>query len=155
MILILYQQQNYQYQAPVSSTTIQSKLYALQCLSGAIEGTSIVFAKKDNMTTTGSTGNTSNNSSSSTSTCTIISLSVINLVGTFLLQYCGPIKISDTSNDTHDNIEDQISDESIRGLNLLIQLVSLQVQQQQQEDQTSINEIIRLVLLFGQNGIEK
>jgi hypothetical protein len=131
MILILYQQQNYQYQAPVSSTTIQSKLYALQCLSGAIEGTSIVFAKKDNMTTTGSTGNTSNNSSSSTSTCTIISLSVINLVGTFLLQYCGPIKISDTSNDTHDNIEDQIRDESIRGLNLLVQLVSIQQQLQQ------------------------
>lgn len=135
MILILYQQQNYQYQAPVSSTTIQSKLYALQCLSGAIEGTSIVFAKKDNMTTTGSTGNTSNNSSSSTSTCTIISLSVINLVGTFLLQYCGPIKISDTSNDTHDNIEDQIRDESIRGLNLLVQLVSIQQQLQQQLQQ--------------------
>ena len=106
-------------------------MYALQCLSGAIEGTSIVFAKKDNMTTTGSTGNTSNNSSSSTSTCTIISLSVINLVGTFLLQYCGPIKISDTSNDTHDNIEDQIRDESIRGLNLLVQLVSIQQQLQQ------------------------
>jgi hypothetical protein len=67
------------------------------------------------------------------------------------------IKIStnDTSND-NDKTEDQIRNDSIRGLNLLVQLVSIQVQQQlQQQQQSSINEIIKLILSIGQNGIEK